>query len=985
MPPKHFSCWLFSLCLLLASTAFAAEEPLPHWMWTKKSAATGEMAYFRKTFEVEGKVNKAVLEVAGDDTVAVFVNGEHLLEHHTWQRAAREDITKRLVAGKNVIALRAKNNSGPAAVLANLTIETDKGKQTLVSDKSWLAIGEPEENWRVLEYDESAWKPAVSLGALGVGPWGALAIGGRAPKPISTPVDSIQSVEGFKVERLYSVPKETQGSWVSMTPDPKGRLIVSDQYGGLYRVTVGKTADDTVVEPLQADIGDAQGLLYAFDSLYVMVNGSAAQGSGFYRLRDTNGDDQFDEVKLLKRLRGGGEHGPHGIRLGPDGKLYVIAGNHTEIPEGCAEDSPHRNWAEDLLLPRNPDGNGHATGRMAPGGWVARTDPDGETWELFCAGFRNPYDIDFNLDGELFTYDADMEWDTGAPWYRPTRVNHCVSAAEFGWRYGTGKWPDYFADSHGAVVDIGLGSPTGIGFGTGAAFPEKYQRALYINDWTYGKIYAVHMTPQGAGYTATFETFVQGKPLPVTDIAVNHDGALYFTVGGRRTQSGLYRVTYTGDESTATGGSLGDPAAEVSRNVRRGLEAFHGKRDPRAIETAWPYLNSTDRHLRYAARVAIEHQDPQSWVEKALAEKRPTAAIYAMLALVRAGEAATQEKVIAKLNSLPLERMSEEQLLAALRTYDLSFIRQGKPSAAMAESVIERVGPLYPAVSDTVNRELCRLLVYLAAPQTIDRTLALLKEAQTQQDQLYYVFQLRNLAGQMTDEQARTYFSWCNLAETSYRGGNSFKKFVQQIRRDAVAKLPEARKKSLAEVIEGKRTEEVVKLETTRQFVHNWQMDDLESLLAEVESGRSFERGKAAFQAAQCAKCHRFAGEGGDTGPDITGVGNRFTPQYLLESLIVPSKAVSDQYINTVFVTGDGEVITGRVVSEEGGVLKVRTNPFEQALTEIRQDNIDEQTPSRVSEMPQGLVNVLSKEEILDLIAYLRSAGSTEDKAFQAE
>ena len=63
---------------------------------------------------------------------------------------------------------------------------------------------------------------------------------------------------------------------------------------------------------------------------------------------------------------------------------------------------------------------------MAPGGWICRTDPDGKHWELLCAGFRNQYDIAFNPDGELFTYDADMEWDTGTPWYRPTRVNHCV-------------------------------------------------------------------------------------------------------------------------------------------------------------------------------------------------------------------------------------------------------------------------------------------------------------------------------------------------------------------------------------------------------------------------------------------------------------------------------------------------------------------------------------------------------------------------------
>src|SRR5260370_503810 len=116
------------------------------------------------------------------------------------------------------------------------------------------------------------------------------------------------------------------------TPDPKGGLIVSDKYASVYRITPGPNAEATQVEKLQARIGEAQGLLYAYDSLYVTVNGGAAQGSGFYRLRDTRGTDQFDEVKLLKKFHGGGEHGPHRIRLGPDCPPSVASGNFHYIP-----------------------------------------------------------------------------------------------------------------------------------------------------------------------------------------------------------------------------------------------------------------------------------------------------------------------------------------------------------------------------------------------------------------------------------------------------------------------------------------------------------------------------------------------------------------------------------------------------------------------------------------------------------------------------
>ena len=179
--------------------------------------------------------------------------------------------------------------------------------------------------------------------------------------------------------------------------------------------------------------------------------------------------------------------------LSPDGQsLYVISGNQTELTKVDTARVPN-NMSEDHLLRRLD--TGFASGVLAPEGWIARTDPNGEKWEFYAGGFRNEFDAAFNRDGELFTYDADMEWDIGAPWYRPTRVNHVISGADFGFREGAGKHPDYFFDTFGSVVDVGTGSPTGVAFGYGARFPAKYQEALYICDWSFGKVYAVHLKP----------------------------------------------------------------------------------------------------------------------------------------------------------------------------------------------------------------------------------------------------------------------------------------------------------------------------------------------------------------------------------------------------------------------------------------------------------------------------------------------------------
>ena len=174
----------------------------------------------------------------------------------------------------------------------------------------------------------------------------------------ATTPDKINLPEGFDIELLYSVPRDVQGSWVAMCRDDKGRLIVSDQYGGLYRFAVpgsGETLKPEDVEqiayaaeksgkgkPTEAqkklpNIGHAQGLCYAFDSLYVVVNSrTSVTGAGVFRLMDTDDDDRFDKVVTIKKLSAtGGEHGPHAILPTPDGKhLYVVMGNQTKASRG---------------------------------------------------------------------------------------------------------------------------------------------------------------------------------------------------------------------------------------------------------------------------------------------------------------------------------------------------------------------------------------------------------------------------------------------------------------------------------------------------------------------------------------------------------------------------------------------------------------------------------------------------------------------------
>src|SRR5690606_26216785 len=216
-------------------------------------------------------------------------------------------------------------------------------------------------------------------------------------------VAKIQLQEGYVAEHLYSPVDSTEGSWVAMAFDDKGRMITSDQYGSLFRLEIPPIGSPDSIQPtvekLDINMGHAQGLLWAFNSLYVMVNNRTPEDldemdddefkvrSGLYRLRDTDGDDQLDDVQQLMRMNGHGEHGPHSIILAPDGEsLYVVAGNHTDVIEMDHYRYPHA-WDEDNIFPLILDPRGHANERMAPGSWIAEVDPEGKEWTLHAAGF----------------------------------------------------------------------------------------------------------------------------------------------------------------------------------------------------------------------------------------------------------------------------------------------------------------------------------------------------------------------------------------------------------------------------------------------------------------------------------------------------------------------------------------------------------------------------------------------------------------------
>lgn len=832
--------------------------------------------------------------------------------------------------------------------------------------------------------------------------------------------------DGFSLEQIYHPSQNEHGSWVSLAKAPNNKMYACDQRGKLYSFTVPETGkilakEDITASPLP--IGDAHGLLWAFNSLYISVNKpweeDAAYGSGIYRLTDTTNDGELDKVDLLLKLEGDGEHGPHSFTLSPDGEeIYFIAGNHTLVPQEVSNHSRlPNNWGEDNLFEPYLDARGHATDIKAPGGWVAKFNPTGTTWELISAGYRNPFDIAFNPDGELFTYDSDMEWDIGMSWYRPTRICHVTSGSEYGWRTGSGKWPAYYPDNLPAVHNLTQGSPTAVMAGSELNFPSTYKNGLFIADWSFGTVYYIDLKAKGSSYEAERKVFVTGTPLPLTDMISGDDGNLYFATGGRNLDSRVYRLSYTGNENTELN-VVQDTKAEQLRTLRKQLETYHTAPSAAGLALAWEHLNHEDRFISYAARIVLEHNPTQDWATKLASETNTDKIIAASIALARKGTKDDQDLGLKKLQQISFTALENYEQINLLRAYNLSFIRHGAPASATATKITTALAKSFPSESNNITKELAQTLLYLKAEgitkklvdllqyhtkeKTITEGVAMLDSESTMRSEQYGPL-IRDVLAKMPPSEAiyyglllsRTNYGWTKSLRENYflwfydvlgsEGGRSFKAYMENVRQTAMTNVP-ANERSYFQELSGvySPADAIADLPQPIGPGETYTGEDLSDLLwSDERSHGSIADGKRAYEAAMCITCHRMRGEGGAAGPDLTQAHTKFSNYDLMFAIYSPNDEISDQYANTLFDLDDGKKIAGRIKSETATEVVLMPNPFNETYTvSLDKTKIIGRGPSPLSPMPSGLLNRLNRQEVKDLITYIQAGGDPEHEKY---
>jgi putative heme-binding domain-containing protein len=365
------------------------------------------------------------------------------------------------------------------------------------------------------------------------------------------------------------------------------------------------------------------------------------------------------------------------------------------------------------------------------------------------------------------------------------------------------------------------------------------------------------------------------------------------------------------------------------------------------------------------------------------------------------------------LGTLQLSSLSIQQRLELARAAQLVLIRLGQIEPSLRDSLLGAIEPLFPSGNDMMDRELVILLTYLQSPVLAKKALPLLSkerkkteadfaeilqrnkgyggpiaamlENQPDLQQFHMAFSLRNLKEGWGIDDRKAFFQWFEKAQT-WQGGNSYQKFLINAANDAYSLSSDQERFVLEALGVRKPAPLPKKLPEPKGPGKAYTTESLSKLAGEKMVGRNFENGKNMYAAARCVICHRFGGEGGATGPDLTQAAGRFAVADLIDAIVRPSQVISDQYKTMVLQMDDGAVHTGRIVNDVNGKVTIVVDPEDATKTvTVDRKDIEQEKTSAISLMPAELMDKLNEEEALDLIAYLLSRGNPKSRMFEPQ
>ena len=790
--------------------------------------------------------------------------------------------------------------------------------------------------------------------------------------------------EGFEIAK-FAGDDLTHDTW-AMTISRDGKVAVS---GPGYIKVLLDTDNDGVADQAEVVFNKARnphGLLWNGDDLL------SVQPEGIFLHRTPPGETLpgGDPELFYKLPGGGGEHGPHGIRRGPDGWFYVACGNNTNISKGniTTATSPINDPSQGTIL---------------------RISPDGKQSEVIAHGFRNQYDLAFNQHGHLFTFDSDGERDHQLPWYSYCRVFHIRVGGHHGWllpgHQRSFNRPPYFFDSATRLNEIDRGSPTGVEVYRHTQFPEHYQDGLFFACWTYGRVYFSPLTPKGDSYEShDHETFLEpvgNLGFAPSDLAVHPlTGDLFVSVGGRGTRGSVYRVSYPNGRKAAKPVTLYETPRDWSIHKDRitapaplspdqALTLFERAKDPSTRLNAIRHLmlimgdistNEAQRRIdagytanrpealagelrRKAISLLTEAFDPQDPGHPQQYE------IARLLAMLKADTKAAMVGLASALSPTthpthdahylfclsqmpgPREAIREkiaEGFLGIDRKIDERNLLTDRNWSVNLRDALKAQLEFDPGTADRIARfkKISPSSVHLLSllPEKDHRSLARAMSSATRgwnRDALNFLEKNMPLPGMMP---------------------------LLAALRDIWTSAPRLRP-DLVGFLTRHGTEEDRKIASEFQRAPSRRIDLTpfaeKMKVVDWEKGDS-SRGQATYARYNCTTCHSGNRR---LGPSLKNIARRFNRDDLFRHINEPNLSISDLYKATQITTAEGVYIGVKVYSSEAQtILETGSN---ETIRFSRHDILNERSPNQ-SPMPAGLLLGASTQELADLYAFLQ-------------
>jgi putative heme-binding domain-containing protein len=589
---------------------------------------------------------------------------------------------------------------------------------------------------------------------------------------LARPADADHVQHGLRVPDGFEITEFADNKLANdifaMTIDPKGRVVVSGPgYIRLLLDDKGEGKATRTVDVANPPEG-AQGLLWEGDSLYYMAQGGLRR----YTIKDDKG---YGTSTLLRAMKTGGEHASHAIKRGPDGWLYVLVGNNAGL---------------DKTFPTTAS----SPIKEPVAGGVMRFSPDFKTCEVVVDGYRNAYDMDFNLDGELFTFDSDNERCVGLPWYEPVRFYHVLPGEHYGWlspqRGNFWRLPAYDADTVTPLATFGRGSPTGVVCYRHLQFPEAYRGGIFLADWTFGRIYFTKLKPAGATYSCEKQTFLEAvgdEGFAPTALAVHpQTGDLYISIGGRGTRGAVYRIRYTKGGTAFPAGDLAKMqmahrsldwqdglATELPKQARsdnaferrRALEELRRQNEhfkPAVLkEAVLANGHHADRYVRFAAAELLAVLDAESQHEVGKQAKTAWQDLTYGQAVFATAPADALERATKRLAD---KELPAEARLTAVRVIQLALgdlaerkyfntiwegytPRKGDLDARLVTVALPILRSAFPSGHNDLDREISRTLAVVQddAPETLTKVADRLTDGSLALEDIHYLTVLGRL------------------------------------------------------------------------------------------------------------------------------------------------------------------------------------------------------------------------------------------------